>query len=71
MDRSHLIALEIGRSHEAERLANARTANERALRTVWLRQYDDQIVRERAFLGLPPADAFTDADADLLAELGI
>jgi hypothetical protein len=67
-DYSHLIALQTGLAHERERLANARSEKERALRTVWVAQYENEIAAEEKFLGLEPVDADL-SDADLLAEL--
>ena len=67
-DRSHLNALQVGLSHERMRLANAKTAGEKALRSVWVRQYEKQIADERAFIGL--CDELPElSDDELLAEL--
>lgn len=72
-DLSHLHALELGLSHERQRLARARTEGERALRTVWVADYEKQIADERAFLGLPADDhsAADMSDDELLAALGV
>ena len=67
-DFTHLDALELGAAHERARLARARTPQERALRAVWLTQYERQIADERALLGLDAAGADM-TDAELLAEL--
>ena len=68
-DRTHLNALELGRSHEVARLASAKTQAERALRQVWIAQRDREIAGERAFLGLDDASCDL-TDEELLAELG-
>lgn len=70
-DSSHLVALEIGRAHEAARLARATCPHEVAHRTVWLGQYDREIAGERAFLGMAPEPAPLPpmSDDELLAEL--
>jgi hypothetical protein len=50
------------------RLANAKTDGEKALRSVWVRQYEKQLADERAFLGL--GDELPElSDDELLAEL--
>ena len=70
-DFSHLSALEQCLSREGERLAVAKTENERALRRVWVAQYEKEIAGERAFLGLPPEDDCAQMSLDeILAELG-
>jgi len=69
-DTSHLEALQVGLSHERARLADAKTESERALRTIWVQQYERQIADERAFLGMPaetPVDEMT--DDEILADL--
>jgi len=55
-DSSHLVALMTGLSHERQRLANARTEQERALRAVWVRQSEKEINAEERFLGLTETD---------------
>ena len=69
LNTDHLIALMTSRSHERERLANAKTPQEIALRTVWVKQYDKQIADEEAFLGFSPMPDIS--DEDLMKELGI
>jgi hypothetical protein len=55
-DTSHLVALMTGLSRERQRLANARTEQERALRTVWVRQSEKEINAEERFLGMTETD---------------
>ena len=71
MDTSHLAALETGLSHERSRLAAAKTDGERALRTQWVRQLENQVRDERAVLGLTEPVLADMTDAELLAELGL
>lgn len=67
---SHLHALEIGLSHERERLAQARTSTERRLRSVWVQQREREIAGERKFLGLPEeSPEFNMSDDELLSAL--
>jgi len=70
-DTSHLVALMTGLSRERQRLAAARTEQERALRTVWVRQSEKEINAEERFLGMTETDwnePEMSAD-DLMAEL--
>lgn len=70
-DSSHLVALMTGLSRERQRLAAARTEQERALRTVWVRQLEKEVNAEERFLGMTETDwnePEMSAD-DLLAEL--
>lgn len=70
-DESHLNALEQGLHNERQRLAASRSEQERALRTVWVAQYEREIEAELAFLGYEAAPASLDdiSDSDLLALL--
>ena len=68
MDYSHLDALELGLSHERERLRLARSQREIQYREIWVRQYEREIASERELLGLPATDAIMSLD-DILAEL--
>ena len=68
IDYSHLDALELGLSHERDRLRLARSPREIAYREVWVRQYEREIASERELLGLPPTDSIMALD-DILAEL--
>ena len=66
---SHLDALQLGLSHERERLAKAKSPQETALRTVWVAQYEREIAAEYAFLGIDPnVDCDLSVD-ELLSEL--
>jgi len=70
-DTSHLVALMTGLSRERQRLAVARTEQERALRAVWVRQSEKEVNAEERFLGLTETDwnePEMSAD-DLMAEL--
>lgn len=70
-DTSHLVALMTGLSRERQRLATARTEQERALRAVWVRQSEKEINAEERFLGMTETDwnePEMSAD-DLMAEL--
>ena len=69
IDRSHLDALQFGLSNERSRLDASKTDGERALRTVWVRQYEKQIADELAVLGLSYAPDMS--DEELLRELGL
>lgn len=66
-DYSHLDALQTGLSHERERLANAKSDQEREMRSVWVQGYEKQIANEKKFLGIDD----TMSDDELLAELGV
>lgn len=66
---SHLHALELGLSHERERLARATAPAERRIRQVWIDQRKREIAAERQFLGLPADSAADMTDDDLLAAL--
>ena len=55
-DTSHLVALMTGLSRERQRLATARTEQERALRAVWVRQSEKEINAEERFLGMTETD---------------
>ncbi len=68
IDYSHLDALELGLSHERERLRLARSQREIQYREIWVRQYEREIASERELLGLPATDAIMSLD-DILAEL--
>lgn len=70
-DLTHLHALALSRSHEACRLANAKTDGERALRSAWLAQMDREIAGERRFLGLPDDAQVEMTDDELIAALGV
>jgi predicted mannosyl-3-phosphoglycerate phosphatase (HAD superfamily) len=70
-DTGHLVALMTGLSRERQRLAAARTEQERALRTVWVRQSEKEVNSEERFLGMTETDwnePEMSAD-DLMAEL--
>lgn len=68
-DPSHLIALQTGLAHERERLANAKSEQERAARSVWVAGYEREIAAEKKFLGLEDITFEDISDDDLLAEL--
>ena len=71
VDYGHLDALELGLSHERERLRTARVArNQREIqyREIWAAQYEREIASERELLGLSAVDAKLDLD-EILALL--
>lgn len=75
-DRSHLNAIELRLHNEQMRLKAATSEAEIALRSVWVRQTEDELSAEYKFLGLSqPAEAATMTldeimdDEDLLAML--
>lgn len=68
VDTSHLVALNEGLSHARGRLAAAKSERERALRTVWVAQYQREIDAEMRFLGMDVTVPDI-SDDDLLAEL--
>jgi hypothetical protein len=66
---SHLAALTTRLANERGYLAKAKSANEIALRTVWIAQIEKEIAAEEKFLGMGAVEEFTGSDDDLLAEL--
>lgn len=62
---THLNALQVALSNERSRLANAKTAGERELRAVWVRQLEKEVAAEE--INFPACDL---SDDELLAELG-
>ncbi len=70
MDTSHLNALEYGLHNEMIRLRDAKSDNERALRSVWVRQYKKQIADERECLGMAAPVCCDMTDEELIAALG-
>ena len=70
LERTHLHALELRRSHEVGYRAKATTDGERKLRDVWITQIEKEIAEERKFLGLPPEEKLPEMSVDdILAEL--
>ena len=69
MPASHLSTLELHLSNERTRLAQAATAQEAAMRAVWVTQLEREIQAERTFLGLANAELLSMSDADLLKAL--
>lgn len=69
-DISHLDALRTGLAHERERLAAAKSEQETAIRTVWVRQYEREIADELDRLEGPIDPEFDEmSDDELLAAL--
>lgn len=68
-DYSHLIALQTRLAHERQYLSIAKTANEKAIRNVWIAQIEREIAGEEKFLGLDPVEDIS--DDDLMAALGV
>ena len=64
---THIQQLRIILSHEKARLANAKTDDERAIRTVWVRQIEKEIAHEIAHGRDEPVETMT--DDELLAAL--
>lgn len=62
---SHLNALQVALSNERSRLANAKTAAERELRSVWVKQLEKEVAHEE--INFPVCEL---SDDELLAELG-
>jgi hypothetical protein len=65
----HLKALRLRLSHERVRLANARTEQERALRTVWVKGIEKEIAGELVFLGIKEEPLPEMTADEILAEL--
>lgn len=72
-DTTHLVALMQRLANEKGYLANAKTENEKKLRTVWIKQIKSEINSEEKFLGMSITewDAPEISDDELLAELGL
>lgn len=68
-DTTHLVALYDGLAREKQRLLEAKTVQESALRTVWVSQKEREIAREMEFLGTAADDLEPLSDDDLLAAL--
>lgn len=66
---AHLDALRIGLSREKARLANAKSRQERELRTVWAAQIEREIEQELKFLGITEEPLPEMSDDELLAAL--
>lgn len=54
--QTHLDALNLRLSNERIRLANAKTQQERELRTVWISQIEKEIGHENQFSGVELSD---------------
>lgn len=67
-DLTHLDAIRARLERERERLANAATEGERAMRAVWVREAEKELADELQFLDLS-APNNTMSDDELLAEL--
>lgn len=67
---SHPSALRVRLSHERDHLARAKSASERALRAVWIRQIENEIAAETKFLGAGSDPIDSMSDDELLRELG-
>lgn len=66
MKMEHLSALMNNLSKEKERLSNAKSANEIALRSVFVSQLEKEIAGEKLFLGITDVEM---TDDELLDEL--
>ena len=69
MSLEHLDWLKLRLSHERERLANARTDQEKATWTIWVRQLEKEIAGELKFLGINEKPLPEMTDDELMAEL--
>ena len=68
-DTSHLVAIHERLHRERQRLTEARTESEIAVRSVWVSQAEKELASEMAFLGMDPTPTEPMTDTDLLAEL--
>ena len=68
-DFSHLNALQHRLFNEQERLASAKSDQERELRQVWVRQIEKEIEAEYKFLGIEPVKLDDISLDDLFAEI--
>lgn len=62
----HLNAIHIRLAHEMERLALAKTDQEREMRRVWVAGIQRELKAELEFIGIQPAGAEADALLDEL-----
>ena len=65
----HLETLRLRLSHELDRYAHAKTADERRLRKVWIEQIEKEIRGELDSHGLVDDEASSMSDDELLAAL--
>jgi hypothetical protein len=70
-DTSHLVAIQERLSRERERLAAAKTDNERELRAVWVAQAEKELEDEMKFLGMDTTPLPPMTDDELIAALGM
>ena len=70
-DTTHLVALSEGLDREKQRLAEAKTARERELRSVWIAQREREIAAEMTFLGIATTVECNLSDDELLNELRV
>jgi hypothetical protein len=73
-DTSHLDSLNLQLSNERSRLDAAKSEGERALRSQWVRQLENQVADELKFLGQTEAARVAEtetSDEELLRELGL
>lgn len=68
---SHLDALNLNLSNERTRLTNAKSSQEKELRTVWVNQLEKEIAAERKFLGIADSTIESISDEELFKELGL
>lgn len=69
MDTTHLVALEQHLSREKQRLLEAKTAHEKEMRAVWVKQLEKEIEGEKTFLGIKDEPLPELSDEELLQEL--
>lgn len=69
-DTSHLAAIHERLGHERDRLKNAKTDQERELRSVWVTQIEKELADEMRLLGMDPSVPADLSDDELARELG-
>lgn len=68
-DTTHLVAIHDRLCRERRRLAEAASKEERALRSEWVRQNENELAAELARLGMPLGALPEMSDDELLEEL--
>jgi|WetSurMetagenome_2_1015567.scaffolds.fasta_scaffold00618_8 hypothetical protein len=68
-DTTHLVAIHERLCRERRRLAESKQPEERALRSEWVRQNENELAAELARLGVPLDDLPEMSDDELLEEL--
>lgn len=68
-DTTHLVAIHERLCRERRRLAESRSPEERALRSEWVKQAENELAAELAFLGMPLDELPEMSDDEILEEL--